>query len=529
MNKISIVNKFLFALSIVFLISCDTDYNEIGADIIDGDMHHNMLRYEANVIARDKATGAVQTNNLPLNSLGIYNNPAFGKTTAHFVTQLQLASENPTFGANVVIDTVYLYVPYFSKLTSTDSNGNSEYTLDSIHGNPDAKMKLKVYENRFFLRDADPGAAFITGQKYFSSDKPLIDGQQGQQLNDATDNRPENEEFVFSPAEIRRTDNAGVVKERLTPGIFLNLNKQFFQNKIVNAAAGKLVNNNVFKDYFRGIYFNVEQIGDQAAMAVPRFDLGKIVMIYHEDGPGTSPVRVRKTLTINMKGNTINLLENEYKPAFTSAVASSDNVFGDDRLYVKGGEGSMAFIDILSEADINFFRQNRILINEANLTFYIDNDPATGMGQISNRKENEPLRVYLYDINNKRPVYDFYTDGSTNSANPKYAKSVHGGIIQRSGDQGIGYKIRITNHINNIINKDSTNVKLGLVVTESINIVSNAALKNAVETGSGPVKFTPAGSVINPFGTILFGNNIPVGDPNYDKRLKLEIYYTKPN
>ena len=41
--------------------------------------------------------------------------------------------------------------------------------------------------------------------------------------------------------------------------------------------------------------------------------------------------------------------------------------------------------------------------------------------------------------------------------------------------------------------------------------------------------FAPKASVMNPLGTILFGNNIPKVDPNYEKRLKLEIYYTKPN
>jgi hypothetical protein len=35
-------------------------------------------------------------------------------------------------------------------------------------------------------------------------------------------------------------------------------------------------------------------------------------------------------------------------------------------------------------------------------------------------------------------------------------------------------------------------------------------------------------SVVNPLGTILYGSNLPVTDPNYDKRLKLEIFYTKP-
>jgi hypothetical protein len=79
-----------------------------------------------------------------------------------------------------------------------------------------------------------------------------------------------------------------------------------------------------------------------------------------------------------------------------------------------------------------------------------------------------------------------------------------------------------------LISKDSTNVRLGLVVTESIGLASNAKLLNSI-SGANQFNKYPSAAVINPLGTVLFGNNIPVTDPNYAKRLKLEIYYTKPN
>jgi len=520
----SILKKFILALSVIFLISCDSDFNELGSDIIQDDIHHdNMTRYVAGAVAYDRATGPVQANNLPLNSLGIYNNPAFGKTTAHFVTQLELASENPEFGADVVIDTVYLYVPYFSNLVSTDGEtGVNTYTLDSIYGNADAKMKLSVLENRFFLRDSDPGTSFISGQKYYSDDWDMINAQAGQQIN--TDaNLAENNEFTFSPSEIKRervVDGETVVIERFAPGIYMNLDKTFFANKIMNAPAGKLTNNNLFREYFRGIYFKVEQTSDQGAMAMAAFDKGKIVIIYHEDetSSSTPPTveRVRKTLTLNMNGNTVNFFNNEYNGAFTSALTTTDQTFGDERLYVKGGAGSLAFIDILSAADIEALQADRVLINEANLTFYIDQS-AMPSGTV------EPLRLYLYDVNNKRPIYDYFTDITTNSVNPKYAKTTHNGLIQRDSDgKGVRYRIRLTDHINNIINKDSTNVRLGLAVTESINLIGNASLKTLITETA----LVPLGSVLSPMGTILYGTNPAVPD---DKRLKLEIFYTKPN
>jgi hypothetical protein len=148
-------------LALYFFIACDKDFNQIDSDIIEDDIHHNnMTRFLSNVAAFDRPTGPVQANNLPLNSLGIYKNPAFGKTTAHFVTQLKMTSGNPTFTSNVNIDTVYLYVPYFSRLTANNPDGSSDYELDSIYGNINASMKLNIYENKFFLRDSDPGNYF---------------------------------------------------------------------------------------------------------------------------------------------------------------------------------------------------------------------------------------------------------------------------------------------------------------------------------------------------------------------------------
>ena len=120
-------NNFLKIATLLFLflslLSCDKDFNTLESDVI-GDNHFDLEKYEAeNLIAYTKATGPVQANNLPLNALGIYNNPKFGVTKAHFVTQVELSTENPSFGYDPVIDSVYLYVPYFSTLESTETSG----------------------------------------------------------------------------------------------------------------------------------------------------------------------------------------------------------------------------------------------------------------------------------------------------------------------------------------------------------------------------------------------------------------------
>lgn len=530
MNTISLLKKITFVLGISLFASCDSDFNELGADIIEGDISHNGIqRHEGSVIAFDKGTGIVQANNLPVNSLGIYNNPAFGKTIAHFVTQLELETFNPVFNNNALVDTVYLYVPYYSTYKSVDVSGTSTYRLDSIHGDASSKFRLSVYENKYFLRDYNGSGSAITGQKYYSDEKSLIENHMGfARLNNGPVSQ--NDEFSFSAAEVQRKvtiNNQQIIKERFAPGIYMELDKEYFQAKIIGGSAGKLINNNIFKDYFRGLYFKVEQTGDNGALALTRFAEGKIVVIYSEDKTDINgnPIlddegnqeRVSKKLTLNLKGNTINFFENTYNDSFNSAVINTDTQIGDDRLYVKGGEGSVAYIDILNEDDLNILKPQtgeKVLINEANLTFYVD--------KAAMASAKEPLRLYLYDVRNKRPIVDYYMDGTSNTLNPAYNKMVHDGIIRIGEDRrGVSYKVRLTNHLNNVIHKDSANIRLAVSVTGNINLTSNVEPKNVTED----LKTVPASSVMDPLGTILYGTGVNVPE---DKKLKFEIFYTKP-
>ena len=85
---------------------------------------------------------------------------------------------------------------------------------------------------------------------------------------------------------------------------------------------------------------------------------------------------------------------------------------------------------------------------------------------------------------------------------------------------------KITNYVRNLVKNDSTNVRLGLSVTENINNVGLSKLR----TPNSNLSSAPTMSVQSPLGTVLYGTNIPGAQTQeYKKRLKLEIYYTKPN
>lgn len=562
------IYKLLFLVGIIaFFTACDKDFNEIGSDVI-GDDHFGLIKNDSQtVLAYNTATGQVETSNQPINSLGYYNNPFFGKTKASVVSQVLLDTVNQTIGANPTVTKVELSLPYFSRLISRDAtSGDSTYELDSIQGFSIVndkkvfnKIKLSVYENNYTLRDLDASLNFLDVQRYYSGETSVFDAYKNPaRLNDDT-NLAQNDEFIYSSAEIKTyktVDGAQVVDTRSAPGMRLKLRNDFFQDKLFGAgAAGKLFNNSVFKDYFRGLYFKVDASSaspNQGSMSLLNFKQGKIIVTYTitvTSSTGVVSTKERK-IAISLGGNSVNLLENDYSTGYTSALASNSNdATGAYNLFPKGGEGSMSIIKLFGDQDVRGYSSTgtptvgpngipdelddlrnpsdgkKLLVNEANLTFYIDKDKMTGAA--------EPNRIYLYDLNNHRPIIDYYTDYSV-SQNSKNNKFVFGGLIEKDAatsaynKRGIKYKIRLTNHMINLISKDSTNVRLGLVVTESIGVASNGMLRGAVPVAN-PFNKYPSAAIYNPLGTVLFGNNIPSTDPNYAKRLKLEIYYTKPN
>ncbi|MEZ7499313.1 DUF4270 domain-containing protein [Flavobacterium sp. Arc3] len=510
----SFFKKILLVACVVFLYSCDKDYNSIGDGLI-GDNHFDFVKYTSNVVAYNQKVGPIQSNNLAVNALGIYDNPAFGTTTASFATQIVLETINPTIGKNPVIESVVLTIPYFSTLTATDASGDGTYELDSIQGPSVGKIKLSVYESGYFMRDLDPNANFQEAQKYYTNQNSDFNtAKVGSRLNSSLD-QSQNDAFFFSAAQYKTTvttDGKDVIT-RVAPGMRLDLNTSYFKTKIIDASAsGKLVTNDVFKEYFRGLYFQVEKSGSSSSnMALLDFRQGKITIKYKEDTSDSDATRIEKSIVLKLTGNSVSLLEqSNTNTSYANATntANINTTLGDSKLYIKGGEGSMSVLEIFNTTELKTIRDSGWLINEASIVFHVD---PTALGTAA-----KPNRIYLYDLNNNRPIVDYYNDGSA-------GKAVFGGILNTEKTEDNTYKVRITNHIRNLIkNADSTNVKLGIVVTEDINTISSYKLRST----SGVISQFPKASVMSPLGTIFYGSSAAVAD---DKRLKLEIYYTKPN
>jgi hypothetical protein len=557
MRNNSFFKIILVAITVVFFASCDKDFNSIGGDLI-GDEHFGLIPKSYDVLSYNQKIDPVASNNLPVNPLGIYEDAVFGTTEASFVTQVALASVNPTIGAHPKIDNVVLSIPYFSTVTAVDSKtGDSTYRLDSIYGPETGKIKLSVYESGYFMRDKDPLTGFLETQNFYTNQKSDFESlivPPSTRLNDSINTPSQNDEFQFLAKEYKDSVYVNGVKTlvRKAPEMRLALDTTYFKNKIIAAAAsGKLVTNDVFKNHFRGLYFKVEKSGaSPGRLAMMDFKKGTITINYKEDlvtttnGQSTT-TRVAKSIVLNLTGNTVSLLTNTKKPAYDTALNNPNKTSGDSQLYLKGGEGAMTVLDLFDKTDVKGYDANgnetvgmnhvpdqldelrrkdpvtgkSVMINEANLVFHVD---ATTMGDTK-----IPNRIYLYDLTNSTTVVDYLYDGSTGT-NAKNGLLIYGGLLKKTTAGENFYKINITRHIRNLVkNADSTNVKLGVVVTENINNSAMNKLRSSFTLTDGTiVSKAPQASVMNPLGVVLHGGNPSVPD---GKRLKLEIYYTKPN
>ena len=529
---------------IIALASCEEDFSNINTNIIDQNFNTE-LDESRTVIAYSKKIPAVQTNGLPAYQLGIYNDPVYGKTTANLLAQVTLGNgdTDPDFGQCTVLDSVVLYLPFFSESTVTGEQ--TTYTLDSIFGNQ--PINISLYESNFFLRDFDPNSNFEEFQEYYSNQGPtfesqIITGGINSLMYTIEDFVPVNEPHKIKVTEANEQGAQEEVVQILPPGIRVKLPTAFFEEKIIaNGGSLALLNNNNFREFFRGVYFEVESASENGNLFL--FELGgtdsevlnnaRISLFYtfksltgNETCEDEGLDEFDGDINLFFDAISVNVFENNFPTEIETALASANVVDGEETLYVKGGEGALTIIELFGpDADANGvadeledLRDRAWLINEANLIFYVDQDKIEGGSA-------EPERLIIYDTKNGRRLIDFDFD-LTSNAEPLDAITEHLGRLERGSDgNGDFYKIRITSHLSDIINNDSINVPLGLIVSQNVTEPAFQSLESELIPRPGiSIEEVPVSGVIAPQGTVLFGNNTN----NTSKRLKLQIFYTEP-
>ncbi|WP_289645143.1 DUF4270 domain-containing protein [Maribacter aestuarii] len=419
------------------------------------------------------------------------------------------------------------------------NNFAKKVDLDSIYGNRDIPFTFKVERSTFFLRDLDPNTNFQEAQQYFSSQEfapefiaeTLFEGEIT--ISD--------EEILIPREDDESTEDVDESNTftKLPPGIRVALDADFFQENILNKeGSSDLLSSANFNEFLRGLHFTITTAEGEEMLIL--FDLkdANITLTYtyqsyknNSTPEDTSDDTVeteesefvisflRQAPSGSVTGNAVNTIINESYPSeITSSLNTGENA---SRIYLKGGPGIFTEINLFESDNgrdvIQEIEANNWILNEANLVFHVDREQLDLLGV-----ENEPPRLYLYNAETNSPIFNTLTEQNV-------AQSLFGlflnydGIIERDEDgDGIRYTVRITEYISNLIYRETENPTLGLVLTTNI---ENIGVANSM-LASGDEQDVPTTANVTPLGTVLYGPNISPSDPNYNKRLRLEIFYT---
>lgn len=544
----------------VSFMACDKDFSTIESDVLgEGNINFNTDKVNLPIVAYNKKLDSLQINNLPSELLGVFNDPVYGQTTASIVTQIAPTGYGPNFGTNPSMDSVVLSIPYYSRILtdSTFTIQDSLYAKDSL--------RLSIYRNNYFLRDFDPNSANNTQQNYYSKADGSISGTDNLAMtNNTIINFDANKgellkDTIFIPSNkaivtVTYDEDDKKTTTRSVPAFRTKLDTTYWKTIIFDKQGQpELSNENNFKNYFRGLYFKAEAVNGKGSLVLLNMAStdAKITIYYSYDNTGTAGTRSHSSYSLNFSSATgININRvNTFINNYSIPLANGNKTLGDEKLYLKGTEGSMTVVDLFGSGMVQcenpdgttslvtalecFKRTYRVsdgnggykqdpftgnfilkqLINEARLVVYEDETMA-----VPSPDYHKYDRIYAYDVKNNRPTEDYFSDPILNTSKPISSKIVSLG--QRDPNQK-AYKIKLTEHLNNILIKDSTNTKIGLVLSSNVNLINNSKILSNNDNVTG----VPSVSIITPRGTVLYGTNSNVPE---NKKMKLEIFFTKP-
>jgi len=502
------------------IISCEKDLEDIAIGLIDnpyfsvGDTIFNVIAYNINV-----DSSRVDNNNTaktPLYLIGVNRDNNFGMKKTTLISQVYLPVGGVNFGDNATIDTVILDIPYYATRSIEDQDaidpetgepiddedGNPiqvpNFTLDSVYGNTSQEFNIKVSELGTYLNELDPDNP--TKKKSYYSDREYeLDAELFS--DDFKTNRNDTVLYV-----LRRTldddpntiDDIDTIKGQASiPSMKFNLDEDFFKiNFIDNPNSGDFDSNASFVRFFKGLYVDANG-PDGALINVAGLNASMTIYYTNDVISGDETLRKARTMRFSFAGVRTAKYENDYSGfPIEDDLLFPDVENGEAKLYVQGASGTEAIIELFSPETLEMLRNENLLINEAKLKVYIDN----------NQNDEVPMRLFLYNYDDNSTLKDFRLDGGT---------GVFGGDLQYDDDGNPeNYEFRITHYISEVLDLAKPKKSSKLAIKNFVN--TDIPTIGVLDTIVKDYNWIPKGVVLK--------GNLPQLD---DKRIKLVLFYSK--
>ena len=411
------------------------------------------------------------------------------------------------------------------------------YEIDSIYGNRNASFDLKVYELTYYLHHLDIENNFEYNAQYFSDQDFYANGFSGQVLHDENINLNFEEVPILYYQDDPETTviETDQVEYYESPRIRVPLNVEFFQRRLMNfEGLDQLKNADNFNHHLRGLIVKADNFSDDLYMLLD-ISNAQVVLEYNYNwynSKGTENTdddvieRRKKSNAMPFGGVYVNHYSyQDPNEKVQQVISSSEEGTPSNRIFLQGPRLTSR-IKLFTENEfdlpnvIHELASQDVIINEANLVLNIDKSAHDVSHDLL------PNRLYLYSYNNGATIEDYNKDFTIdyNLASVNANKYVFGGMLEYDSDNKPDrYKFNITNHVNNIINKDSLNIDLGLVVNSNIEDIT---LRRAFTNPQNNKTLIPTSVIVSPYSVVLYGSH-PNDSISFYKRLSLEVLYTK--
>lgn len=346
---------------------------------------------------------SIPTDEPPQSLLGVFDDPVFGRTTVNFATQFRLEFF-PDYGENPTADSVNLYLYY-----------------RQIYGDTVTPQTFKVYELESGL-DYDARYSQNVDLKSMASDELL--GQ-----------------VEYTPRVRLDSATADTFYQLITIPLDISL-----AEKLMNADSMQMINNDVFLEFFKGLYIESEKQSNDGgavlsltASSTSNFQGSALAVFYNneENRNADEPDTLLMPYVITPFSARVNSISHDYTGTpFYEELNSENNP--DSLIYVQatGGLKARVFIE-----DLSLWKDSvNTAINKAELVFQID----TIASEVD---KYPPPRQLLFTVVGE-------TGEEFLPADYGFSPAFYGGVLNR---EDYTYRFNITQHMQQIIEGDAEN------------------------------------------------------------------------
>lgn len=418
-------------IALFFVISGCKDQSDFGIEILPKDD----LIIIKNIVVKDEVSSftyredSIRTDEAVNSLLGSINDPVFGITNIDFATQFRLQSF-PGYGEAPLADSIKLYMYY-----------------RLIYGDTVSTQKFKVYELASSL-DVDAAYNQHIDLKSMASDQLLG-------------------EVEYIPRVRQDSITADTFYQLITIPLDISL-----AEKLVNADSLDMINNDVFLEYFKGLYIETEQVLEEGgtilsleAASSSSFQGSALVLYYNNKEIRELDVDSSMVMpfVISSFSARVNSIEHDY----------TDTPFG-DKINTQTDEDSLIYIQATGGLKSNILIDNliswkdsvNIAINKAELIFQID----TIASDIHNFAPPIQLLFTVIDSTGKEYLPIDYV----------FSPTFYGGYLWND----YTYRFNITQHLQEIIKGSIGNFGFFLTPANKNNEANRVVIKGSnSETG----------------------------------------------